>query len=157
MKTSHFGFLFAGALLTAIGAIAAADDAKDEAIKKDRKQIEGTWRVVALEVDGNRSKEEDARKLTVVNGSDGTWSLRSEGKEISKGTSTIDPTKKPKTIDLKWTEGEGSGKQYLGIYELGEKTRKLCFAQPGKERPTEFSTTSVNEHILVTFERETVK
>ena len=35
--------------------------------------------------------EEDAKKLTVVNGSDGTWNLRSEGKEISKGTSTIDP------------------------------------------------------------------
>jgi uncharacterized protein (TIGR03067 family) len=157
MKTSHIGFLFVGVLLTAIGAVAAADDSKDEAIKKDRKQIEGTWQVVALEVDGNKAMDEDAKKLTVVNGSDGTWSLRSAGKETSKGTSTIDPTKKPKTIDLTWTEGEGSGKQYLGIYELGEKTRKLCFAQPGKERPTEFSSTSVNEHILVTFEREKVK
>jgi hypothetical protein len=31
---------------------ALADDTKDEAIKKDRKQIEGTWRVVGLEVNG---------------------------------------------------------------------------------------------------------
>ena len=49
MKSSFFGFLVVGVLLTAIAA--TADDAKDEAIKKDRKQIEGTWRIVALEID----------------------------------------------------------------------------------------------------------
>lgn len=152
-----FGLLAVGALLTAIATIASGDDAKDEAIKKDRKQIEGTWRVVALEVNGNKAMEEDAKKLTVVNGSDGTWSLLSEGKEISKGTSTIDPTKKPKTIAFSPTEGEGKGNQYLGIYELGEKTRRMCFAPPGQERPTAFSSTPGSEHILVTFEREKVK
>ena len=132
-------------------------DAKDEAIKKDRKQIEGTWRVVALEVNGNKAMDEDAKKLTWSTAPDGTWSLLSEGKEISKGTSTIDPTKKPKTIDFTPTEGEGKGNQYLGIYELGEKTRKMCFAPPGKERPTEFTSTPGSEHILVTFEREKAK
>ena len=105
-------------------------------------------------MNGNKSNEEDARKITVVNGSNGTWSLRSEDKEISKGTSTIDPTTKPKTIDFTPTEGEGIGNQYLGIYELGEKTRKLCFAPPGKERPTELTSASGSEHILVTVERE---
>jgi uncharacterized protein (TIGR03067 family) len=90
----------------------------------------------------------------VVNGDDGTWSLRSEGNEVAKGTSTIDPTKNPKTIDLLAIGGEGNGERYLGIYELGEKTRKLCFAPAGKNRPTEFLSTAANEHILVTFERE---
>jgi uncharacterized protein (TIGR03067 family) len=151
------GVLVVGVLVVAIAPIAAAGDAKDAAIKKDRKTIEGTWRVVAFEVDGNKGTEEDAKKLTVVNGSDGTWSLRSEDKEMNKGTSTIDPTKKPKTIDFTITEGEGKGNQHLGIYELGEKTRKLCFASPGKERPTEFSSTPGSGHILVTFEREKAK
>ena len=90
MRRCYFGIVVVGALLAAIGAIASADDAKDEAIKKDRKQIEGTWRVVALEVNGNKAMEEDAKKLMVVNGTDGTWSLHSEGNEVSKGTSTID-------------------------------------------------------------------
>lgn len=157
MRNPFFGFLFVGGLLTAVVARAFADAAQDEAIKKDRKLIEGTWRVVALEIDGNKSVEEDARKLTVVNGSDGTWSLRSEGNEISKGTSTIDPTKKPKTIDFTPTEGEGVGQKYPGIYELGEKTRKLCFAPTGKGRPTEFSSIPGSEHILVTLEREKSK
>lgn len=157
MRRSFLGLLVVGAFLTAIGASATAGDAKDNATKKDRKQIEGTWRVVALEVNGNKATDEDAKKLTVVNGSDGTWSLLSEGKEISKGTSTIDPTKKPKTIDFTPTEGAGKDNQYLGIYELGEKTRKMCFAPPGKERPTEFSSMPGSEHILVTFEREKAK
>lgn len=157
MRNAFFGGLVVGALLTATGTIASAGDANDDAIKKDRKQIEGTWRVVALEVNGNKSKDEDAKKLTVVNGSDGTWSLLAEGREISKGTSTIDPTKKPKTLDFTPTEGEGKGKEYLGIYELGEKTRKMCFAPAGKERPTEFSSMPGSEHILVMFEREKAK
>ena len=157
MRNPFFGFLFVGVLLTVVVARAFADEAQDEAIKKDRKLIEGTWRVVALEIDGNKSMEEDARKLTVVNGSDGTWSLRSEGNEISKGTSTIDPAKKPKTIDFTATEGEGKGNQYPGICELVEKTRKLCFAPPGKGRPTEFSSTPGSEHIFVTLEREKFK
>ena len=152
-----FGFMFVGVLFTAIGAIASADEAKDEAIKKDQKLIEGTWRIVALEINGEKSSEEDSKKLTVVNGSDGTWSLRSEGNEVSKGTSTIAPTKKPKTIDLTPTEGGGKDKAHLGIYELGERTRKLCFAPPGKDRPTKFSSTPGSEHILVTFEREKAK
>lgn len=155
---NHFcGLLFVGVLLTAVVARAFADEAQDETIKKDRKLIEGTWRVVAIEVDGNKSMEEDAKKITVVNGSDGTWSLRVEGNEISKGTSTIGPTKKPKTIDFTPTAGEGIGNQYIGIYELGEKTRKLCFAPPGKVRPIEFASTQGSEHILVTLEREKSK
>ena len=154
MKTRFIGLSVFGLLLATI---VTADDAKDEAIKKDRKQIEGTWRIVALEVNGNKANDDDAKKLSVINGSDGTWTLLSEGKEISKGTSTFDPTKKPKSIDFTPTEGEGKGNQYLGIYELGEKTRKMCFAPPGKERPTGFSSAPGSEIILVTFEREKAK
>jgi uncharacterized protein (TIGR03067 family) len=157
MRRSFLGLLVVGALFTAIGAIASADDAQDKAIKKDRKQTEGTWRVVTLEVNGDKLKDEFANQYTVVNGSDGTWSLLSKGKELNKGTSTIDPTKKPKTLDFTVTEGEGKGGQFLGIYELGEKTRKMCFAESGKARPTDFTSTPENKHYLVTFEREKAK
>jgi uncharacterized protein (TIGR03067 family) len=144
-------------VLTAMTAIASAEDSKDEAIKKVRKQIDGTWRIVALEIDGNKAMEEYVRKLTVVTSSDGTWSLRSDDKEITKGTSTFDPMKTPKTIDFTPADGEGKADQYLGIFEIGENTGKLCVAPPGKERPTEFSSKPDSQHILVTFEREKPK
>jgi uncharacterized protein (TIGR03067 family) len=139
-----------GILLTAI---ASADDAKDEAIKKDRQRIEGTWQVTSLTVNGNKAKDEDTKKITVINGSDGTWSVRYDGKEISKGTSTFDPTKKPKTIDFTPTEGDAKDDVFHGIYRLGKNARKLCLAPSGKDRPTEFSSTPENQYILVTFER----
>ncbi len=157
MKRSFLALLVVGVVFTAMATLASADDSKEEAIKNDRKQIEGTWRIVALEVDGKKAAEEDAKKLTVVNGSDGTWSLRSEGKEISKGTSIFDPTKKPKTIDFTPTVGDDKDAKFLGIYEIGENTRKLCFAPKGKDRPTEFSSKPGSENILVTFQREKSK
>ena len=153
MKACFNGFLILAVLLTAILATARADDAKDAAIKKDRQFIAGTWRVVALEIDGNKSADEDARKFTVVNGDDGAWSLRSNDQEMVNGTTTIDPTQKPKTIDITLTSGESKGDKFLAIYELGETTRKLCIAPEGKERPKEFTSPSGSEQILINFER----
>lgn len=150
MRSSLCGLLVVGVSLTTI---ALADDAKDEAIKKDRKRIEGTWQITSLVINGNKAKDEDAKKITVVNGDDGTWSVVSEGKEISKGTSTFDPTKKPKTLDFTPTEGGGKGDLFFGIYQLGKNTRQLCFAPSGKDRPNEFSSTAENQHVLVIFER----
>ena len=131
-----------------------ADDTKEQAIAKDRQQIAGTWRIVGLEVNGNPVNPEDARKLTVVNGPDGTWRLLSNGQEIAKGTNQFDPTQRPKTIDFKTTEGAGQGQVYQGIYELGENTRRLCFASPGQPRPTEFASPAGSQQVLVRFERE---
>ena len=149
MKIPFLRFLVVG-LLAATAA--ASDDAKDEAVKKDRKRIKGTWKIVELTVNGNQVAEADAAKLSVVNGSDGSWKLRSGDKQIAKGTSTIDPTLNPKTIDFKLTDGGGKG-TYLGIYKLGENRRSLCFAPPAAERPKEFSSASGSGHVLVVFER----
>jgi uncharacterized protein (TIGR03067 family) len=155
MQRSTLQAFGVGLLVATLTLMASADETKDAAIKKDRQQLAGTWRIVTLEVNGNKAKEEDAKKLTVVNGPDETWVLLSEGKEIGKGTNELDPTKTPKTIDLTVTDSDGQTKVYPGIYELGEKTRKLCFAPAGKDRPAELaSTASGNEHILVVFERE---
>jgi uncharacterized protein (TIGR03067 family) len=144
-------------LILFIAGVATADDARDAAIKKDYQQLAGKWQVVAVEIDGQKLSEADARKFSVVNGADGSWSLLEAGKEIDKGTSNIDPTKTPKTIDLTPTTGESKDKLHRAIYELGEKTRKLCIAGPDKPRPADFTAKAGSEQILVTFERITQK
>lgn len=131
---------------------AHADELQD-AIKKDRKAIAGTWQVVELEIDGNPAKPEDAKRLLVFNGDDGTWTLTVDGKEVSKGTSTIDPTKSPKQLDFTPSTGDTRGTLFLGIYELGEKSRKMCFSPQGKPRPKEFVSKSGTGDILVKFDR----
>ena len=108
-------------------------------------------------MNGNRSSAEDVRKLTVVNGADGTWALFQEGREIVRGTSSIDPVKNPKTIDFTPKTGDDQGKLFRGIYELGKTRRRLCFAPVGKDRPEKLESLPGSEHFLVTFEREPSK
>lgn len=150
MRNFMIGLLVFGVVSSGIS---IADDGTDDAVKKDRQLIEGTWQVTALEINGTKSNDEDVKKLTVVNGSDGTWSVRSEGNTVSAGTSTIDPTAKPKTIDFTATEGGGTGDQFIGIYQLRKNKRKLCFVRADKKRPTKFTSTAEDGQILVTFAR----
>ena len=134
--------------------LSAAEDEKQAAIKKDRMKYEGTWRVVSLEANGKKTPEEDVKKITVVNKADGTWILQVDGEKVTQGTSEIDPMQRPKTIDFIETEGDNKGKIVLGIYELEDDTRKLCYAQVGRDRPSEFSAPAGSGHILVVFKRE---
>jgi uncharacterized protein (TIGR03067 family) len=136
-----------------IGSLLAAGDDKEDAIKNDRKKYEGAWQVVSLEVDGKKTGEEDAKKITVVNEADGKWTIEVEGKVVARGTSVIDPTKKPKEVDLTTTEGDDKGSTALGIYEISDDARKVCLATAGKERPTEFAAPSGSGHILAALKR----
>jgi uncharacterized protein (TIGR03067 family) len=149
----HFFLPLGFGLLLTLTAPLIAGDARDEALQKERQRYAGTWQVEMLEVDGNKAAEEDAKKITVVNEADGKWAIEVAGKVIARGTSEIDPTKKPKTVDLTVTEGQDQGKTIRGIYELGDDTRKVCLARPGQERPTEFSTTAGGGHILAVLKR----
>lgn len=124
-----------------------------DAIEKERKLYQGAWKVVSFVLDGKEVAESDANKLTFINKLDGAWSVESGGKEISSGKSDIDPTQKPKTIDFMPTSGVFSGNEYLGIYELGKDTRKICFAEKSKGRPTEFEAPAGSGRFLLKFER----
>ena len=151
MTRSIHHLLAVGVLLAALPAVAVS---KDEAIKQDRQQIKGTWKVVALTTNGNKAKAQDLAKLLVVNALDGSWILRSEDKVIGKGTSTLDPAQKPKAIDFTVTDGEGADMHYRGIYKIGKKNRRMCFAPPQQDRPTKFRSTSGSNHVLVTYQRQ---
>lgn len=153
MKLKAYRAVLVGLTLMLTLSVAVADDAKEEAIAKDRQRIEGTWQVVGLEINGNVVLEENARKLTVINGADGTWSLWTEGKELSRGTSTFDPTTEPKELDFTPTTGDSKGQLFLGLYELGEDTRRMCFAPNGHPRPTEFEAPAGTGIICLKFER----
>jgi uncharacterized protein (TIGR03067 family) len=142
-----------GGLLVVVGLVAAADPAREQAIQKDRQLYEGVWRVVSLEVDGEKEPDRAARMIAVTNHRDGSWVLRVDGREAARGTSRIDPTRKPRTIGFT-PDGEGGGPTLLGIYEISGDTRKLCFASAGKGRPTEFSAEAGSGRVLAVFRRE---
>ena len=142
-------------VIAAASASALAAD-KEEVIKADRALLAGEWRVVSVEANGNTNTDPVVARVTVVNRLDGTWSLLSNGKIIAEGTSTIDPTTSPKTIELKSSRGSvenARGTHYRGIYEVHETTRRLCFVPADKPLPESFAGGRETGQILVTFER----
>jgi len=140
-------------LATTVALPLLAADAKQEAIDRDHALTTGTWRIVTLVVNGNTVNEDDARKITVVNGAQGEWEILVDGNRVMRGTSTIDPTTTPKEIDATVTEGDGVGRRTLGIYETGEKTRRVCYAAAERSRPGDFTSDPGSERTLVVFER----
>jgi uncharacterized protein (TIGR03067 family) len=123
----------------------AADEDKEEAIRADRALMAGEWRVVSIEANGNTNADAVVASVTVVNRLDGTWSLLSNGSVVAEGTSTIDPTTKPKTIELKGIRASvenARGTHYRGIYEVHETTRRICFVPADKPLPEPSRATS---------------
>ena len=152
MRSVHAFLLCLG--MTIVVPSWAQDASSDsDVVKKDRQAIAGKWSIVRLVIDGKDSKPDDLRQMFVVNEANGNWSLTSEEKVVAKGTSTIDPTKTPKTIDFITVGGDQDGDKFLGIYELGKLGRKMCFAPAGEDRPTDFAAKSGTDHISVEFKR----
>lgn len=120
----------------AVGLLLAAD-AKDDA-KKELKAMEGTWQVTSMENDGQKTPEEEAKQFKVIlKGNE--YTLKQLDNTVNQGTFKIDPSKKPKTIDIMPKEGDNTGATMKGIYELKGDTQKACWGSPDKDRPTKFS------------------
>jgi uncharacterized protein (TIGR03067 family) len=84
-------------------------------------------------------------KLTIV-GDAYTVQLGELG--VKKGTQKLDATKKPKQIDAQDAEGPTVGSNH-GIYEFTtDGDFRVCFAAPGKDRPTEFATKPGSGHFM---------
>ncbi len=106
--------------------------------KQELKLLQGTWRVLALEVDGKAQPPEKSPKEIIIAGN----KVTGIGPEM---TMRLDPTKKPKWVDLAFKKMD---KVYpiRAIYEIEGNNLKICMplAAKGKvfenKRPEGFST-----------------
>jgi len=132
-------------LLTSL--FATADDAN-----KEYDRFEGTWKFISVEVEGMKVPEDmiKGQRLTCK----GTQFSAEGMGETFKGTFKADASKKPKTIDVHFTEGPEKGNTLLGIYELEGDVYKVCLGMPGKPRPTEFASKPGSGHVLEILHRE---
>ena len=125
--------LFAGGLLCLV--LLGAD-------KPDAEAIQGTWIVAACELEAKLLPLSAFKELRYGLHKDGKWTL--EGgpgfPKAKAGTYTLNPKDKLKTVDLIPNDGPFKGKTFKGIYQLEGDEMKMCFAFPGKERPTSFTT-----------------
>jgi uncharacterized protein (TIGR03067 family) len=76
------------------------------------------------------------------------------GQVFMKAKITLDPSKKPKTIDYQMIEGFTKGKKQLGIYEMDGDTFKSCFGAAGDERPKDFTSQPGDKRTSSVWKRE---
>ena len=139
-------------LLLAIAVTAAADAPADTG-KKDLEQMQGDWASDSYAADGMQLPDDDARAyFRTIKGD--AYTVARYKRVLGKGTIKLDAAKKPKAIDAL---PAGSDKPLLGIYEFDGDKMKLCFAGPGKDRPTAFTSAAGSGHTLTVWVREKKK
>jgi uncharacterized protein (TIGR03067 family) len=116
--------------------------AAEEKPKSDKELIQGTWIPVSGEQNGKKFPKDKLGDKVIF--TEDKVTLQSETGELREGTYTLDPTKKPKQIDL--VLGKNT---IMGIYELKGTTLKFVGMERG--RPSEFDSTNAT---LVIFEKK---
>ena len=142
------GLLFVLAVPVAL----LADNATD--MRKEIKALEGTWKAVSMEAGGRSFPKESVPDFTYTVDANGKATGKSAQGEY-QAAMTVDPGKKPKTIDNQHETGTQKGKMQYGIYNLEGDKWTVCMARPGvpeAERPKEFNTKDT-ANVMFVFER----
>jgi uncharacterized protein (TIGR03067 family) len=141
---ANYGLLI-GAMLIFVG------DA--ESIRKDTAALQGAWKVIGSEQDGEKVPADDLKDLFLIFKGDAIY-IREGGKSEEKFSFKLDPARKPKHIDLTIQFGPNKGKVDRAIYELDGSRLRICI-QSSKDapRPSDFSTKSSGKLWLVVMER----
>jgi uncharacterized protein (TIGR03067 family) len=137
-------------LLIAVLPLTAPTPAEDKA--KDEEKIQGTWTIVFREFIGQKTPEEELKAGKVII-KDGTITL-DDGKKKEKIAFKLDPSRKPKAIDLANT-GIENKETTLAIYELDGDTLKICWSEKvPDQRPTKFASDADSGQTMIVLKRE---
>jgi uncharacterized protein (TIGR03067 family) len=138
-------------LFTAVAVLAAIAQSGATEGKDDKDKLLGTWILVGLEAEGKAFPEEEIKKIDArltIKPDRMYWKTASQTDE---GTYQIDPSKKPKAINV---TSKQVGKMSKGIYQLDGDNFRLCIDISGvDDRPSDFKTEPGKGTVLYTFTR----
>jgi uncharacterized protein (TIGR03067 family) len=121
------------------------DRAREEAARRDRDRLQGVWGFVS----GRREAE------LIVCGDH--FTMRFRHGDIYVGTYTVDPTSRPRAMDLFIQEGPEAyrGMTALAIYEFDGDHLIWCPSEPGRgQRHPAFPPEGDTEHLCIIFKRQ---
>ena len=114
--------------------------------------IEGTWKLIGGEQNGEDEPQEDlARSSLVIQGDHHTVNI---GDAVLEGTHELDTTQSPMTIDAQDTAGPFEGMSLKGIFKVDGDELTVCFAAPGEDRPDEFTTKTGKATLMHVWRRQ---
>jgi len=114
--------------------------------------IQGTWKMIGGEQNGQDEPAEDIEKSTLeIVGDRHTVTV---GAAVLKGTHKLDTSQTPMTIDSTDTAGPFDGMSLKGIFKLEGDVLSICFGTPDGERPTQFTTKNGQAAILHIWKRQ---
>jgi uncharacterized protein (TIGR03067 family) len=139
----RFSFALVLAALIGPATVSRADDAG---------ALQGTWHIVTAELGGVRQAPEVVTNI-VLKISDGKYEVIVNG-HPDKGTCKVDPSTKPRTMDITGTEGPNTGRTIPAIYELSGDKLTICYQLRGSTRPKEFKSSKETSEYLVVYQRK---
>ena len=123
-----------------------ADDKKPDA-KTETAAIKGKWKVTATKYNGKDVPLADGRVLVFDEKEFTAFEGAKKGRTLGF---TLDPTTEPKRLDLTLP---GSDQKVAGIYILDGDSLKLCYGEPGTERPKKLESKADEKVFLLVLER----
>jgi uncharacterized protein (TIGR03067 family) len=141
-------------LLTLALALFVTGGEKDtDTDKSDLDRLQGTWTMVSMETEGHEVGPENiADKSAVYKGNRLTLLAGDEVRR--RGIVTLNPERTPKAINTWDQDGPFADHTVPGIYEIEGDTLKVCFAQPGEERPKKFTSKEGTGFIYCVYKRK---
>jgi uncharacterized protein (TIGR03067 family) len=140
-----------GALLWVIFPVTCLAAAADEP-KADQEAIQGKWVIVSFTVNGQPMAEDTYKDLRLE--IKGDKYLITQGGETASRTFKLDPTRKPKAMDVTYDDGPNKGKTNHAIYALEGDILTICrHQQPAMERPKEFTAEAGSGRALIMWKR----
>ncbi len=130
----------------------AAKETDDQKAAADVKALQGDWVPVKAELAGQPMPEAVLKTISLKLIKN-EYEVLVAGKP-DKGTWTIDPAAKPKSMKINGFKGPNAGKTFPAIYELTGDTLRVCYDLSGKKLPAEFKTKPETKLYLVTYKRK---
>ena len=122
--------------------LAAWEDPAREALA-----LHGRWQVIRMRAGGRELPVGRGRVLIF---GDGVFHAVQDGRPVGALAYAVDPTARPRHIDL---ARPGSDRLALGLYARFGDRLVICYAEPGRERPTTFVSERGDTAIILVLER----
>jgi uncharacterized protein (TIGR03067 family) len=133
--------------------MASGSSGQDDQGKKDRQNLQGTWKVVGAEKMGEAAPREEIQELELIFMEE-MIRVRDGGKLQQKFKFKLDAAKDPRWLDLTYVGGPNNGRTDRAIYKLDGNNLKICIQQFQDEgRPKAFATEKKSGTWLVVMER----